>query len=193
MRSSLLLASGLLAGLTAGCVAYPGGYAQPGYAQPGYPPPNYAPPAVVQPVPTDEPTYYEDQPAVIYGGQPAFIIEDPQLGWGWRDPSHRWHSAPPGWRGPQENPHFRGSAPLGYRPQGQPDPRQPQPGYGQQRYQPPRDAGRIEQRPDQQRAQPQPQQRPQAQPQRVQQPQPQRPPQNEAGGHRNCQPGQPTC
>jgi hypothetical protein len=194
----MLLAPLLITAATAGCVPAcgPDGCVQTGYAtpvQPGYAPqPGYA---VEEPLPP-EPTYYDDRPAVIYSGQPAYLILDPSLGWGWRDPYQRWHSAPPAWRDRLDHGGYRGGPPpAAYRPQPgyRPEPnRGPQPGYPgrgpQQGYRP--EPGRG----------PQPQGRP-GRPEQANQgrpggpPQQQRPapPPRQENQRRVCPPGQLVC
>lgn len=178
----------VVAGFTAGCVApgaYPAGYAQPGYTQ--------------QDQVVEQPTYYNDQPAVLYGGQPAYIVEDPGLGWGWYDPGRHWHGAPRGWRGPEENSHFRRDVGQDYRQGYRPDFRQDnrtqyrqdnrqdyrQDNRQQFRQEPQRQEQRQEQRQQEQRQQQRPQQQQQ---QQRPQPQPQR-----QENRRVCPPGQVIC
>ncbi len=139
MRPIICLFPGLLAITLGGCVS--AGYAGGGYVQQVAPPqPAYY---GAQEYGAPEPTYYNDQPAVLYGGQPAYIIEEPTLGFGWYDPGHRWHHAPPEWRHNIDR--GRQGQPIG-RPEGRPQmEREPnrsqpyQPAQGQpQRFQSPR-------------------------------------------------------
>lgn len=120
MRPLLLFAPAILGLATAGCVAPPATIYQPGYAQPAYaqPVPDLAPAPPVYADPGDQDfTYYDDRPVILYGSTPAYIIEDPGLGWGWYDPYRHWHPAPPRWHERLDRGGYRG-APGGYRPQG---------------------------------------------------------------------------
>lgn len=167
MRPLVLIAPFLFAIVTSGCTA-PGSYQQ-GYVQQGY----------SEPAQFDEPTFYDDRPAVIYGGQPSYIIEDPSLGWGWRGPDRHWHEAPRGWRGPGDWDRHRGGEferRNEFRPQ-RDGYRQERPNYGRQQDQRQREAERPQSRPvEQQRPQPQ-----------------QRPPQRQENQRRTCPAGQLIC
>lgn len=169
MRPLVFLAPFLLVAAAGGCVA-PGSYQQ-GYAQPGY--------AVQTQI--DEPTFYDDRPAVFYGSQPSYIIEDPSLGWGWRGPDRHWHDAPDGWRGPgdwdrhRQQDYRRQPSPV-YRQEQRGGYRQEQQNYGRQQEQ--RQPERQQARPVQQQ-----QQRPQPQPQ----------PQRQENQRRTCPAGQLIC
>lgn len=84
MRPMKLAVPLLLAASLGGCVAYAGG---------GYGYDDFGPGGV------DEPQYFNDRPAIVYGGQPTFLFDDPLLGFGRNDPQRHWHSAPQEWRG----------------------------------------------------------------------------------------------